>query len=62
MEAWVEEYLTEAERESIFGTPADAGKATLNLTVSAEAKARLVRMRESTGKSISQIISDSVMK
>ena len=57
---WAEKYLTVSEYEKAFGEPEEAsdGKVILNISVSAEFKTMLVKMREDTGKSISQIIED----
>lgn len=57
---WAEEHLTADEYTEIFGEPDEASdtKVTLNLTVSAEFKNMLIKMREETVKSISQIIEE----
>lgn len=57
---WAEEYLTVEEYEKAFGEPEEASdnKVILNISVSAGFKADLIKMREVTGKSISQIIED----
>lgn len=55
--------LSADEYSSIFGDPEEAGdsKTALNITVSAECKAILARMRENTGKSMSQIVEELVL-
>ena len=57
---WAEENLEADEYAQIFGEPEEASdtKTPLNISVSAELKAKLIKMREDTGKSISQIIED----
>ena len=57
---WAEENLEADEYAQIFGEPEEASgtKTPLNISVSAELKAKLIKMREETGKSISQIIED----
>lgn len=58
--AWAENNLTVEEYEAAFGEPEEATdtKAILNISISAELKNRLIKLREETGKSISQIIED----
>ena len=58
---WAEENLDGDDYISAFGEPDEASdnKTPLNLTVSAEFKNKLIKLREDTGKSISQIIEDS---
>jgi len=60
---WAEEHLDADEYAEIFGEPEEAGdeRVALNLTVSAATKARLEKMREDTGKSISQIVEDMIL-
>lgn len=57
---WAEENLSGEEYIVAFGEPEEAldTKSPLNISVSAEFKAMLVKIREETGKSISQIIED----
>ena len=57
---WAEKNLTADEYAKAFETPEEASdtKAILNISVSAELKSRLIRMREETGKSISQLIEE----
>jgi hypothetical protein len=57
---WAEENLTADEYSAVFGEPEEASdtKEILNISISAELKSRLIKMREDTGKSISQIIED----
>lgn len=57
---WAEENLTGEEYIKAFGEPEEAAenKVTLNLSVSLELKAKLQRLKEQTGKSISQIIEE----
>jgi len=57
---WAEEHLSADEYAAEFGEPEEAadGRETLNLTVPAELKRRLERLRSESGKSISQIIVD----
>ncbi len=59
---WAEENLTADEYTAIFGEPDEAadGREALNLTVPVEIKQKLLKMREDTGKSISQIITEIV--
>ena len=47
----------------IFGEPEEAGdeRVALNLTISATTKAKLEKMREDTGKSMSQIVEDMIL-
>lgn len=58
--AWAEKHLTAEEYAGAFGEPEEASdtKTILNISISAELKAKLIRMREETGMSISQIIED----
>jgi len=59
---WAEEHLTAEEYIAEFSEPEESdGKASLNLYVSREAKAKLEKMRHETGKSISQIV-DEIIK
>ena len=60
---WAEENLTADEYEEAFGEPEEASdtKSPLNITVSAEFRSLLQKMKEDTGKSISQIIEDKFM-
>lgn len=57
---WAEENLATDVYEEAFGEVVEASdiKAVLNISVSSEFKAMLVKMREESGKSISQIIED----
>lgn len=57
---WAEENLTAEEYTEAFGEPEEASdsKAILNISISQELKTRLIKMREETGKSISQIIEE----
>jgi hypothetical protein len=57
---WAEENLTGEEYIKIFGEPEEASenKVPLNLSVSPELKAKLQRIKEQTGKSISQLIEE----
>ena len=57
---WAEENLTADEYSAVFGEPEEAGdtKEPLNITITVELKRRLEKMKEETGKSISQIIED----
>lgn len=57
---WTEENLSADEYEKAFGEVEEVSdtKAVLNISVSAEFKTMLIKMREETGKSISQIIED----
>ena len=57
---WAQKNLTGEEYIMAFGEPEEASdtKSPLNISVSAEFKAMLTKMREETGKSISQIIED----
>lgn len=61
--AWAEANLTADEYAEIFGEPEEAGdeRVALNLTVSATTKAKLEKMREDTGKSMSQIVEDIIL-
>lgn len=58
---WAEEHLDAVDYAEHFGEPEEAadGRETLNLTVPAGVKRKLEKMREDTGKSISQIITDA---
>jgi hypothetical protein len=58
---WAEEKLEADEYIALFGEPEEAadGRETLNVTVPAGVKRKLEKMREDTGKSISQIITDA---
>jgi len=60
--AWSEEHLTGDHYIKEFGDPEEThgSKVALNLTVSPDIKARLERMRQDTGKSISQNIEDII--
>jgi hypothetical protein len=57
---WAKTNLDGDEYTAIFGEPEEASdsRVPLNLTVSAELKTRLMRLREDTGKSISQIVEE----
>ena len=57
---WAEENLTTEEYEKAFGEPEEASdsKVVLTISVSADFKAMLNKMKQETGKSISQIIED----
>lgn len=57
---WAEENLTADEYEEAFGEPEEASdtKSPLNITVSTEFRSLLQKMKEDTGKSMSQIIED----
>lgn len=57
---WAEKHLTGDEYIEAFGEPEEASdtKTILNISISVELKARLIKMREETGKSISQIIEE----
>lgn len=57
---WAEKNLTAGEYSIAFGEPEEASdsKAILNISISQELKTRLIKMREETGKSISQIIEE----
>ena len=61
---WAEDNLTADEYSKAFGEPEEASdtKVPLNLSVSAEFKSLLMRLREETGKSISQIIEERFTK
>lgn len=59
--AWAKERLSSSEYEGVFGAPDDDGRReTLNLSVPASVKNKLILLREKTGKSISQIILELV--
>ena len=57
---WAEKNLTAEEYSKAFGEPEEASdsKVVLNISVSAKFKAMLVKTREDTGRSMSQIIED----
>ena len=57
---WAEENLAAEEYEKAFGEPEEASdsKVVLNISVSENFKAMLTKMREETGKSMSQLIED----
>lgn len=57
---WAEENLEADEYAQIFGEPEEASdtKEPLNISVSSEFKNLLIKLREDTGKSISQIIEE----
>lgn len=57
---WAEKNLTAEEYANAFGEPEEASdtKIALNISVSAEFRNQLIKLREETGKSISQIIED----
>ena len=57
---WAEEHLDADKYAAEFGEPEEAGddKVALNLTVPANIKSKLEKMRSESGKSISQIISE----
>lgn len=59
---WAEEHLSADEYSEIFGEPDEAGdyREALSISVPAETKRKLEKMRENTGKSISQIIEEMV--
>lgn len=61
--AWAEEHLDADKYAEIFGEPEEASdeRVPLNLTISAAAKTKLERMREDTGKSMSQIVEDMIL-
>jgi hypothetical protein len=61
--AWAEEHLDADKYAEIFGEPEEAGdeRVALNLTISAATKAKLEKMREDTGKSMSQIVEDMIL-
>lgn len=61
---WAEEHLDAEEYAKAFGEPEEASdsKVVLNISVSAEFKAMLIKTREETGKSISQIIEDKFLE
>ena len=58
---WAEGHLDADDYIALFGEPEEAadGREALNLTVPAEVKRKLKKMREDTGKSISQIITEA---
>ena len=57
---WAEEKLNADEYAELFGEPEEAavGREALNISVPAEIKRRLEKMREESGRSISRIIED----
>ena len=57
---WAEDHLTADEYAAEFGEPEEAadGREALNLTVSAETKRKLERMKSEAGKSISALIDE----
>ena len=57
---WAEEYLSGDEYIEAFGEPeeTDDAKEPLNISITIGLKNRLTRIKEETGKSISQIIED----
>jgi hypothetical protein len=57
---WAEEHLTADEYSEAFGEPEEAGsnKEPLNISISPELKRRLTKIKEDTGKSISQQIEE----
>lgn len=59
---WAEEYLSATQYAAEFGEPDEAGddKEALNITVPADVKKKLEKLRAETGKSISQIIVDLI--
>ena len=59
---WAEEKLTADEYAELFGEPEEASdtREILNISIPADLKAKLERMRSETNKSISQIIADLV--
>ena len=61
--AWAEEHLDADKYAEIFGEPEEASdeRVALNLTISATTKAKLEKMREDTGKSMSQIVEDMIL-
>lgn len=61
--AWAKEHLDADKYAEIFGEPEDASdeRVPLNLTISAAARTKLERMREDTGKSMSQIVEDMIL-
>lgn len=61
---WAEEKLTADEFIKLFGEVEEASddREPLNLTIPRDLKQKLAKMREDTGKSISQIISELVEK
>ena len=61
---WAEEHLTAEEYIKEFGEPEEAadGREAINISVPAEIKRKLERLKSETGKSISQIIVDLVEK
>lgn len=58
---WAEEHLDADEYAAEFGEPEEAAdnRVTLNLTVPAEIKAKLEKLRSETGKSISQLVAEA---
>jgi hypothetical protein len=61
---WAEENLTADEYAKAFGEPEEASdaKVPLNISVSPEVKAILQRLKEQTGKSISQLIEEKFIE
>jgi len=61
---WAGDHLDADVYMDEFGDPGEGpeGKASLNLSVSASTKAKLERMRQETGKSISRLIDEVVGK
>lgn len=59
---WAEEHLTAEEYSEVFGEPDEARdyREVLSISVPAETKRKLEKMRENSGKSISQIIEEMV--
>jgi len=57
---WAEEHLTADEYSEALGEPEEAGgnKEPLNISISPELKRRLTKIKEDTGKSISQQIEE----
>lgn len=61
---WAEENLTADEYSKAFGEPEEASetKTILTISISHDIKNKLIKMREDTGKSISQIIEDKFIE
>lgn len=57
---WAEDNLEADEYAQIFGKPEEAAdtKTIINISISVDLKAKLIKMREDTGKSISQLIEE----
>lgn len=57
---WAEKNLEADEYAEIFGEPEEASsdRVPLNITINASLKSKLMRMREETGKSISQLVEE----